>query len=675
MGLFRSPTVLHWARWPLICLLCLSAFAPAQNQSDQDVMSLSIEDLANVKVYSASRHEEAARKAPSSMSLVTSDEIRAYGWFTLADLLNSLRGYYTAYDRNYSYLGVRGVQRPGDYNSRILLLIDGHRLNDNVDDGAEIGTEFPLDLDLIDHIEVMRGPGSSLYGTDAVFGIINIITRHSTARATFEVAGDVASFYGRSGRITGSASRGRWSGLISGSLYDTPGQSRLFFPEFASPATNNGFADDLDGDRYAHVFANLQHGNLRLQGLYGSRLKMIPTASYGTNFNDPGSRTIDTHAYFDADYQADLTSRTNLDLRAFYSHYDYNGTYAYGGTNSPDRYLNFDTALADWSGMGATLGHTMGPHHLTLGANYEYSFRVDQGTRYTGFPFVLNDHRTPWLAALYGEAELRVARDLALHLGGRFDYFDIFGHAITPRIALIYSPNPQTALKYIFGRAFRAPNAYESYYRDGMTTEMPLHPLQKESIESHELVFERDLNAWLAITLDGYYNNLDHLIDWVTDPSNQMSHAENVGQDRGRGLELELDAQRASGLEARASYALADAYDVISEQRLNNSPLHQAKLNAMVPATRHLLIGLESAYTSAQSSYQATRVPPRFLTNLTLSTKPLWGGWELSASCYNALDRRWFSPAGLNSPEPAIQQDGRTLRFKISYRLSERSSK
>ncbi len=673
MGCFRARTSLLG----LMALLALSVGldrCAAQAQSDQDVMTLNVEDLARVKVYSASRHEEEIRDAPASVSVITAEEIQRYGWRTLGDVLGSLRGFYTSYDRNYTYLGVRGLLRAGDYNSRILLLIDGHRLNDNVYGSAEIGTEFPLDLDLIDHIEVVRGPGSSLFGTNAVFGVINIITRRPTAQSAVEASGDTSSFLSRTGRITAQATRGRWSGLLSGTLYESAGQSRLFFPEFAAPATNGGFADNVDGDRYAQVFSDLQYGNLRVEGLYSSRRKIIPTATYGTNFDDPGTRTTDNAMYVDADYTRNLSAKTDLDVRAFYDHYSYYGTYAYGGTNPAGRYLNFDSAVSDWSGVDVTLDRQMGQHHLTVGADYEYSFRVDQKNYYSGQPPVLDDHRTPWQVATYGEAEFKLGHNFTLHGGGRFDYFDAFGGALSPRAALVYSPNARTALKYIYGRAFRTPNAYESYYQDGMTQERPLHPLQKENIQSHELVFERDLKSWVGITVDGYYNNLDHLIDWVTDPANGMTHSVNVGHDRGRGLEFELHAKRASGLEARASYALADAYDQINLQRLDNSPLHQTKFNAMLPVTRRGFVGVESRYTSAQSSYQGTRVPPWFLTNLTLSSKPLWGGWEFAASCYNAFDRRWFSPMQPNAAQAAIQQDGRTFRFKISYRLARERS-
>jgi outer membrane receptor for ferrienterochelin and colicins len=316
------------------------------------------------------------------------------------------------------------------------------------------------------------------------------------------------------------------------------------------------------------------------------------------------------------------------------------------------------------------LDHQMGRHHLTLGTSYEYSFRVDQQNHDAGLPSLLNDHRTPWLSAVYGELALDLGHHLTLHAGARFDYFDAYGPALSPRTALVYAPNTKTSIKYIFGRAFRAPNVYESYYMDGISTERPLRPLQKENIQSHELVFERNLTPWLAATLDGYYNSLDKLIDWEPDPTNGMTHAGNIGQDHGRGVEVELNAKWRSGWQGRASYSIADAHDPVNRQRLENSPLHQAKLNAIIPVTRNAFGGVELLYSSAQQSYLQTRVPPSFLTNLTLSIKPFWGGFDLSASCYNATNRRWFSPSPPSLTGPAVLQDGRTFRFQLSYHFS-----
>ena len=122
--------------WP--CSRCPPALGAGSDHSSQpppDLSRLSLEELADLNidsVYGASMYLQKVTEAPSSVTIITADDIERYGYRTLADALRSVRGFYITNDRNYSYLGVRGFSRPGDYNARILLLIDGHRLNDNV---------------------------------------------------------------------------------------------------------------------------------------------------------------------------------------------------------------------------------------------------------------------------------------------------------------------------------------------------------------------------------------------------------------------------------------------------------------------------------------------------------------------------------------------------------------
>ncbi len=111
-----------------------------------------------MRVYAASKHLQSVNDAPSSVTIVTAEEIQEYGYRTLADILESVRGFYITYDRYSSYVGVRGFGRLGDWNSRVLLLIDGNRINDVVLGQAALGTEFPLDVDLIQRVEIVRGP-------------------------------------------------------------------------------------------------------------------------------------------------------------------------------------------------------------------------------------------------------------------------------------------------------------------------------------------------------------------------------------------------------------------------------------------------------------------------------------------------------------------------------------
>src|SRR6187200_432573 len=150
-----------------VVLLAVATAAAAQEASGQaasdpqQLTDLSLEDLLKLKVntvYAASKFEQEIVQAPAAVSIITAEEIQNHGYRTLADVLRSVRGFYVSYDRNYSYVGVRGFQRPGDYNGRILLLVNGHQLNDTIFESALLGTESPIDLSVIDRVEVVRGP-------------------------------------------------------------------------------------------------------------------------------------------------------------------------------------------------------------------------------------------------------------------------------------------------------------------------------------------------------------------------------------------------------------------------------------------------------------------------------------------------------------------------------------
>ena len=168
----------HFARvWrPVGRIVSLAAviFSMAVNawgrQTPQNLSDLAIEDLMEVrveKVFGAAKRLQPATEAPSSVSIITADDIARYGYRSLADILRSVRGLYVTYDRNYSYLGARGFARPGDYNTKVLLLVDGHRMNDDVYDQAAIGPELGLDPATFERVEIIRGPVSALYGTSA----------------------------------------------------------------------------------------------------------------------------------------------------------------------------------------------------------------------------------------------------------------------------------------------------------------------------------------------------------------------------------------------------------------------------------------------------------------------------------------------------------------------------
>ena len=156
-----------------------------------DLTELSLEQLMAIPVYAAARREQRSSEAASSVTIVTGQEIANHGWRTLADVINAVPGFDMTYDRAYRCIGVRGFGRPGDYDTRILILLNGARINEPIFDHGGAGHDAFVDVAIIDRVEVVRGPSSSLYGTNAFLAVV----RHHHPRRRGAAGGRVAATY------------------------------------------------------------------------------------------------------------------------------------------------------------------------------------------------------------------------------------------------------------------------------------------------------------------------------------------------------------------------------------------------------------------------------------------------------------------------------------------------
>jgi len=657
---------------------CLAAEDPDASRPKQSALTgLSLDELSGIKVetvYGASKHDQDTVDAPSSVSIVTADDIKKSGYRTLTEILNGVRGFYTTSDRSYSYIGVRGFSRPGDYGGRTLITIDGHRMNDALYGQAFNGTEFVLDVDLIDRVEVIRGPGSSLYGNNAFFCVINVITRRGRDFKGAEASGTYASYDTATGRLSyGNRFKNDVEMVVSGDYFHSDGHDRLFYPEFSD--VNQGFADHVDSSHGGSAFGSISYRDFSLEGGFVQRAKMVPTAAYGAAFDDPRNSVLDERAFADLKFQHEFEQDWQLSTRLYYDHYRYDGDtpipeYAYADPHYPGQItLNYDRDQQESLGGETQVTKALfEDNRLTSGVEYRHDFKLDQQNFDLAPPVsFVHANLTADTVGVYVQDEYRLFHDLLLNAGARYDYFSSFGDTLNPRAAIIYKPWTDSTFKAIYGRAFRAPNAYEMYFEaPGYSSNQQL---QSETIQSYELVYEQKLTAGARMTASLFYNDIHNLIDSGTNGSGAYVFG-NLSDATSRGGELEFDGRWAKGWHARLGYTYADARDAATGQRLSNSPEHVAKLNLTAPLWREqVFLNVEVLGLSARQTVQSAEVGGYSLVNVTLFSREIIKGLEASAGIYNLFDQHYSDPVSSEFQQAAIRQDGRTFRLKLTYRF------
>src|ERR1035441_10369680 len=473
------------------------------NQMTSDLTALPLESLMEMeipKVYGASKIEQKSSAAPASVTVINGEEIKRYGYRTLGDVLQSVQGFNVSYDSNYAFVGARGVSL-GDFNSRILLLVDGHRVNNNLTDGAFVDTAFLLDMDLVDRVEVIRGPSAVLYGNNAFFGVVNVITRTGAQLNGFEVSGGYGSFFTYKNRLSyGKIFTNGVQMLLSGTYYNSGGNSKLFFKEFDTPAQNNGMAQNMDGDMSASFFGSLGYRDFSLEGAFNHREKVNPTAQFGTAFNDPRLSTTDEQGYAALKYEHNFEDDFDVTARLYYDTYYHEIGYPFG----PAVFFQ-EQDRGEWWGTEVQVNKRLWDRHIfTLGAEYSDDFK--QQTALTGQPLVFRDRQSH---GVYFQSDIALLDKLHFDGGVRYDQYGDFDPAFDPRLALIYNPFETSTFKAIYGTAFRAPNFTE-------LSDPRFQNIQPENITSYELVYEQELGHHLRSSLSGFYNQMDHLIVFNT---------------------------------------------------------------------------------------------------------------------------------------------------------------
>ena len=595
------------------------------------------------------------------MSIVTREEIQRFGYRTLAEIMRGVRGFGVTDDSEYSYATSGGFNRLSDYGTRTLLLVDGHRMNDPLYGAASVGTEGLLDVDLIERVEFIRGPGSAIYGSNAFFAVVNIITRQGRAVNGVETSGSFGTFNAYTARVTlGKKLACGLEYFLSGTTYESEGNERLYYKEYNTPQTNHGIAEKRDADRFWSTFGKVSYGDFTLEGGYVTRVKDVPTGSFGAVFNTQ-VQDSDSRGYAELRYAHETESHWEINARAFYDAYDYYSTGHFPGP-ADGVLINNDSSRQRWWGAEASIGRAfqfLEGFRFKMGVDYSKTLQLRLRSYNEVSPHVLDD--TVAQQEVFGvflDTHTQLTQRVGIAAGLRYDTYNSFGGTLNPRLGLIFKPWKNTTVKLLYGQAFRAPDAREEKSH-----------VKPESIRTYELVGEQYFNTHWHATASIFQNDITDLIDNVSNSVTGKNGVANVCDARVRGASVEVEGKSDTGWLLRASYSRHQAEDAQRGTRLINSPQDLAKLQLGIPLYgERLSANIELLYVGDRLTYLRHNTGTTWLVNATLFSHELAPGLDLSASIYNLLDQHYRVPGSINRLQDTIEQDGRAFRLKLTYR-------
>jgi iron complex outermembrane receptor protein len=659
-----SPARRRLTRLARAAACVLNLVAAGAHAQAPDLARLSLEDLLDVEIVTASRFQQRVAEAPSVVQVITAEDIRTHGWRTLGEALDSLPGLYVSDTGLYTYLGARGLLRAGDYNTRFLLLVNGHRLNDPVYSQSPIGAEFPLDLSLVERIEYAPGPGSAVYGSNAFFGVINVLTR---APATFG-HGELRAAAGNHGttdlQLTVPVRTAAGDTLLSARAFDTQGRT-LRFPAFAD-TPSGGVVRDQDGERARQVFVQHTRDRLSLQLVAGDRRKEDPVAPYQQTFAEPGAQVQDRWIAFGATLDGTLGDRVDASARLDAIDYRYVGDYVYGGAPT---YLNRDIASGVAFVASGHLVARLGARHTLVGG---IEVQQDHGVVQRNFdvaPYAsyleARHDMTSW--GVFVDDEFRFADAWRVNAGLRADRSDRGVVRLSPRLALIGEPQGGGLVKLIVGQSYRSPNAYERYYQveseEGAQRANPA--LGAEHVQTAELFYSRGVGARGRAELGVYHYRLHDLITLLATDDGALTMS-NAGHARSRGAELAYVYQGDRGLRLRASYAYSEVADSEAARPLN-APHGIARVSAAVPLAEGWRLGMSAQRMGGRVSREGrlpayTRLDAHLVWDVP--ARPL--AWSLGVR--NLLDQAYADPVGPEFLQDTVPRRGRELWLQARWR-------
>lgn len=624
-------------------------------------------------VVGAAKREQSLGNVASAVTVITADRIRRFGYRTVAEALAGVAGVYIQDTRLTSSVGIRGLLIPGGFNSRILVLVDGASVNEAWGAFAGVGFDGLVSIDDIARIEVIRGPVGAVYGTNAFFAILNIVTRSAL---------DGKKAWGRIGvnsinGVVGTAgfAQGGVDKQIRGSVL----AMNRFGESSTIPAIQSG---PLGGDGANTLIASVvgqYAGTFGQVRAYRSK-RDSPFAPYDSDpAKDPPyslfnyQLLVEGGNTYEISKRATLTSRGYLNLYRYYDRiYNTADTFLdYGDARTFGAEVRVRYELREDGKLGITAGGE-------ANQNYTKSRAFTEGMESAGVVVPLDFN----IEGIYSELDGQPTDWLGFTGGVRFDRNSAIESRFSPRAAVFLAKPEQYGAKLLYAEGFRNPSAFEGYFADGV--DFSANPnIKSERIRSFEAVLWAKPTTGLSTRLSGFYWDARGIVEQRPDPADDtLLQFQNIARYVTQGVEVEATYRNSAGWYAFgggtvARVGSADGSEAVHYGDVNGAPAVTATVGVSTPKLwdRAHLSG-EAMVLSPRATRDGTDSPTWTGLNATIYV-PDVKGFDITAGVRNILGKRDQIPAPGDYdrfPDPSttivipkIPGEGREFFLKVGY--------
>ncbi len=680
------------------------AGAPPLATAELDIADLDLSSLLDTPIASVSRYQEKRSRAPASVFVLTREDIRRQGFRTVEEVLASMPGVFVSNDSLYPTIGIRGMNPLGDLTTRILVLVDGHPLNNGVGIGQSYTErDLPVTVEALERVEIIKGPIGTVYGPTAHFGVINLVTLPLDASGGVAAAsGEFSQAAVRTGTLAASyvgEVKGIRFGLHGGGIrsrgreYAFPELETVDLDREVPPGGVVAGDDRLDGQ---NLYARLEKGGFGVTAGWWERSKGLPTAPYGVNIGDPRNLFYNRTLFAQLTWGAQLVDGARLDARVSVDDFRYQDALHYADEDTLGVFR--DVAADRWYSAELRATFTPHPSHRdTVGAELQ-THATRQHSFYDNLPSALEDPVNGFgvgpidVGYRVLSAYLLVEQELGQHVvlqGGLNAYsHELFGGRLTPKASIVIDPTEEDTFKLIYAEGFRPPSAYEAFFEDGLDF-IGNPQLRSEGARSLELSYEHRATGFATLTASVFQNDYQDLIVFAAvpapdlgraadpaEPTDFRQQAANQGSIRMRGADIGVNLRAPGVVDAYGGIGVQEAEYSGSSSRANFPQVVGALSLSTRAFHESLALSLNGHYVGERLKDPAglyegdpPAAPGYLLIGASARLDIRWvKGLTAQLTVYNLLNAAVVDPlVGDHAPLTQINRGARDVRLSAEY--------